>query len=290
MVAVAHGDGYRFDVRLQGDAATASSTSDRSDSEEDDISARTKPPFRADHVGSLLRPARLLQARDDHAAGRIDADELRRIEDESIARSCASRRRSACARRPTASSAAPPGTWTSSTSSTAITKEAGHIAVTFHQLSPPHRVHACRLSFFFFFFFFFFTFFFFFFLSSLIYQLDHHEGSRPHRGHVPQRGRRHRVHAGRAARRREARRLEDDLRRRLPLPPGHGHDEPAEADDPLAEHGPLPRRQGGRRPGRLPDARRVLGRPDRRLPGARCAGSASSAAPTCSSTTRASPT
>ena len=44
--------------------------------------------------------------------------------------------------------------------------------------------------------------------------------------------------------------------------------QPAEADDPLAEHGPLPRRQGGGRPGGLPDARRVLGRPDRRLPGA----------------------
>ena len=29
---------------------------------------RATPPFRADHVGSLLRPRRLLQARDDHAA------------------------------------------------------------------------------------------------------------------------------------------------------------------------------------------------------------------------------
>jgi 5-methyltetrahydropteroyltriglutamate--homocysteine methyltransferase len=45
---------------------------------------RTKPPFRADHVGSLLRPPRLLQARDDFAAGRIDAAELRAIEDEAI--------------------------------------------------------------------------------------------------------------------------------------------------------------------------------------------------------------
>ena len=44
------------------------------------MSARTTPPFRADHVGSLLRPAHLLQAREDHAAGRIDADELREIE------------------------------------------------------------------------------------------------------------------------------------------------------------------------------------------------------------------
>ena len=45
---------------------------------------RTSPPFRADHVGSLLRPPALLQARDDHAAGRIDSDELRAIEDEAI--------------------------------------------------------------------------------------------------------------------------------------------------------------------------------------------------------------
>src|ERR671931_2272088 len=46
--------------------------------------SRTKPPFRADHVGSLLRPQRLLQARDDFAAGRIDAAELRAIEDDAI--------------------------------------------------------------------------------------------------------------------------------------------------------------------------------------------------------------
>jgi 5-methyltetrahydropteroyltriglutamate--homocysteine methyltransferase len=48
------------------------------------LSKRTKPPFRADHVGSLLRPPQLLQARDDHAAGRIDDDELRGIENEAI--------------------------------------------------------------------------------------------------------------------------------------------------------------------------------------------------------------
>jgi 5-methyltetrahydropteroyltriglutamate--homocysteine methyltransferase len=45
---------------------------------------RTTPPFRADHVGSLLRPRRLLQARDDHTAGRISADELREVEDDAI--------------------------------------------------------------------------------------------------------------------------------------------------------------------------------------------------------------
>jgi 5-methyltetrahydropteroyltriglutamate--homocysteine methyltransferase len=45
---------------------------------------RTKPPFRADHVGSLLRPRHVLQAREDHAAGTIDAAELHAIEDEAV--------------------------------------------------------------------------------------------------------------------------------------------------------------------------------------------------------------
>jgi 5-methyltetrahydropteroyltriglutamate--homocysteine methyltransferase len=42
------------------------------------------PPFRADHVGSLLRPAELLKAREDLVAARIDAADLRAIEDRSI--------------------------------------------------------------------------------------------------------------------------------------------------------------------------------------------------------------
>ena len=49
------------------------------------MAVRTKPPFRADHVGSLLRPAELIAARADAAAGRISADELRAVEDEAIA-------------------------------------------------------------------------------------------------------------------------------------------------------------------------------------------------------------
>lgn len=48
------------------------------------MSQRTTPPFRADHVGSLLRPPSLLDARADHAAGRIDDDELRAREDAAI--------------------------------------------------------------------------------------------------------------------------------------------------------------------------------------------------------------
>src|SRR3954452_17693946 len=43
------------------------------------------PPFRADHVGSLLRPRSLLDARARRAAGEIDDAELRGIEDEAIA-------------------------------------------------------------------------------------------------------------------------------------------------------------------------------------------------------------
>ena len=37
------------------------------------MSVRTTPPFRADHVGSLLRPRALLQAREDAARGAISA-------------------------------------------------------------------------------------------------------------------------------------------------------------------------------------------------------------------------
>src|SRR5215467_9926380 len=42
------------------------------------------PPFRADHVGSLLRPPELLRARAEHQAGRLSAEELRRVEDTAI--------------------------------------------------------------------------------------------------------------------------------------------------------------------------------------------------------------
>src|SRR3954453_430935 len=48
------------------------------------MAKRTTPPFRAAHVGSLLRPPQLMKAREDHAAERIDTDELRGIEDEAI--------------------------------------------------------------------------------------------------------------------------------------------------------------------------------------------------------------
>ena len=43
-----------------------------------------KPPFRADHVGSLLRPPQLKTARAEFADGKIDANTLKSIEDECI--------------------------------------------------------------------------------------------------------------------------------------------------------------------------------------------------------------
>jgi 5-methyltetrahydropteroyltriglutamate--homocysteine methyltransferase len=48
------------------------------------MSDRDLPPFRADHVGSLLRPQELLDGRARHAAGEIDDSALRAIEDASI--------------------------------------------------------------------------------------------------------------------------------------------------------------------------------------------------------------
>ncbi len=44
----------------------------------------SRPPFRADHVGSLLRPDSLKAARDRYARGEIPADELSRLEDAAI--------------------------------------------------------------------------------------------------------------------------------------------------------------------------------------------------------------
>jgi 5-methyltetrahydropteroyltriglutamate--homocysteine methyltransferase len=47
---------------------------------------RTKPPFRADHVGSLLRPQVLKEARAQRKEGKIDAAGLKAVEDEAIKR------------------------------------------------------------------------------------------------------------------------------------------------------------------------------------------------------------
>ena len=47
---------------------------------------RTQPPFRADHVGSLLRPPDVRQARENYQAGAITAAQLCAIEDVAIRR------------------------------------------------------------------------------------------------------------------------------------------------------------------------------------------------------------
>ena len=48
------------------------------------MNANPTPPFRADHVGSLLRPPELLRARAERDAGHISAEELRAVEDDAI--------------------------------------------------------------------------------------------------------------------------------------------------------------------------------------------------------------
>jgi len=50
------------------------------------MSQRAVPPFRADHVGSLLRPAALKEAREKRAKGDIDAAALKQVEDREIER------------------------------------------------------------------------------------------------------------------------------------------------------------------------------------------------------------
>ncbi|MFM7704612.1 MAG: hypothetical protein ACKO6D_06805, partial [Rubrivivax sp.] len=48
------------------------------------MTLRTAPPFRADHVGSFLRPAYLLEARAQKARGAISAEQLRAVEERAI--------------------------------------------------------------------------------------------------------------------------------------------------------------------------------------------------------------
>ena len=42
------------------------------------------PPFRAEHIGSLVRPPELLRARQEHAAGKLDRERLTAIENDAI--------------------------------------------------------------------------------------------------------------------------------------------------------------------------------------------------------------
>jgi 5-methyltetrahydropteroyltriglutamate--homocysteine methyltransferase len=62
----------------------AGGSGEQKNSEETSMTARTKPPFRADHVGSFLRSAPLKAAREKAASGAITATQLKAIEDEEI--------------------------------------------------------------------------------------------------------------------------------------------------------------------------------------------------------------
>jgi 5-methyltetrahydropteroyltriglutamate--homocysteine methyltransferase len=93
---------------------------------------RSKPPFRADHVGSLLRPAQLLQARADHQAGRVDAAELRGIEDDAIRRIV--RKQEELGLQSATDGELRRASWHMDFiyQLDGITQEAGHIAIKFH--------------------------------------------------------------------------------------------------------------------------------------------------------------
>ena len=56
--------------------------------------AQTKPPYRAEHVGSLPRPERLMAAREQFAAGKLSRADLTQIEDECIRKRWQCRRES----------------------------------------------------------------------------------------------------------------------------------------------------------------------------------------------------
>jgi 5-methyltetrahydropteroyltriglutamate--homocysteine methyltransferase len=93
---------------------------------------RTGPPFRADHVGSLLRPRRLLEAREAFAAGSIDADALRAVEDGAIREVV--RKQEEIGLRSATDGEFRRASWHMDFiyQLDGITKEAGHIAVKFH--------------------------------------------------------------------------------------------------------------------------------------------------------------
>jgi hypothetical protein len=76
---------------------------------------RQQAPFRADIVGSFLRPDAIKQARQQLAAGAIDAQQLRRLKMRRFAFWCSSSATAGCMWSPTVSFAARGGTLISST-------------------------------------------------------------------------------------------------------------------------------------------------------------------------------
>ena len=57
------------------------------------MSARATPPFRADQVGSLIRPQALIDAREAAKSGAMSPEQLLDIQHVPSARSCACRKR-----------------------------------------------------------------------------------------------------------------------------------------------------------------------------------------------------
>src|SRR5262245_6332175 len=48
------------------------------------VQTRLKPPFRAEHIGSFLRPTRLIEAARAHKAGKLDDAGFARVQDECV--------------------------------------------------------------------------------------------------------------------------------------------------------------------------------------------------------------
>jgi hypothetical protein len=73
---------------------------------------RPTPPFRADHVGSLLRTREGPQTRDDRQHDRISDAQLRAVEDAEIHKVAKMQEDLGCAASPTANIDAARGMWT----------------------------------------------------------------------------------------------------------------------------------------------------------------------------------
>jgi len=74
------------------------------------MTERNKPPFPADHVGSLIRPATLIKAREQAEKQEISHSELQRIQQAAIRDVVRLQEELASRSSPTASSTASPGT------------------------------------------------------------------------------------------------------------------------------------------------------------------------------------
>jgi len=86
-------------------------------SQENALLSQRTPPFRAEHIGSLLRPKSLLDQRGRFARGEISRDALAAAEDAAIKEALALQERVGLKSRPMANSAAAPITASSIASS-----------------------------------------------------------------------------------------------------------------------------------------------------------------------------